>query len=278
MQKRRYGKDGELLSIIGFAGIIVKDEKQDDADRFAAEAIDRGVNYFDVAPSYGDAEIKLGHAIRGKRDKLFLACKTAERTSEGSEKELRESFHRLKTDYFDLYQIHAVASLDDVDVITGPGGCLETFVKAKEQGYIRHIGFSAHSEEAAEALMDMFDFDSVLFPYNWVNIHTSGFGKRIYTKAIAKNITRLALKAMALTVWGEEEREYPKCWYKPVADPELADLALRFTLSADFVSAVTPSHMELFRLAADIADDFRPLDKEEMRKIKEESIRYKPIF
>jgi predicted aldo/keto reductase-like oxidoreductase len=279
MIKRKYGKDNEYLSIIGFGGIIVMGEEQNDADRYVAEAIDRGINYFDVAPTYGDAQEKLGKALKGRRNNIFLACKTEKRTAAEAEEALQSSLEMLHTEYFDLYQMHAVGSMDDVKEIMGTGGCLETFRKAKEKGIIRHIGFSAHSEEAALSLLDCREFESVLFPLNWVNFNTSGFGIKILEKAIEKGITRLALKAMAYTNWAEgEEKKYPKCWYKPIDDPELAKLAVRYTLSKDISAAIPPGHMELFRMAADAAETYIPLCQEEEEMLRIRSGGISPIF
>lgn len=164
LPKRQYGRTEEQLSIIGFGGMVVKDVTPKEAANFVAEAVDRGVNYFDVAPFYGNAQQRLGPALKPYRQKCFLACKTLERDAIGAAKEMRESLKLLKTDYFDLYQLHALTDVDEVEQAFGSGGAMETILKAKEDGTIRHIGFSAHSEEAAHAAMDHFEFDSILFP------------------------------------------------------------------------------------------------------------------
>lgn len=279
MEKRKYGKQGDFLSIIGFAGIIVMNETQKDANDYVAEAIDNGVNYFDVAPSYGNAEERLGPALKEKRNDVFLACKTEERSAKEAENALIASLKKLKTDHFDLYQLHAVTTKEDVDTIMGKDGCIEFFEAAKKKGLIRHIGFSAHSEEAAISLMEQYDFDSVLFPLNFVNVHNDKFGLKILEEASKRGITKLALKAMALTNWGkDEEKKYPKCWYKPIDDYSIAKLALKFTLSKDVTAAITPGHMELFRMAVDIASDIRQLNPEEEESLKKISQELNPIF
>ena len=165
MEKRAYGSTDEKLSIVGFGGVCVMNETPDKSVNIVAEAIDRDVNYFDVAPFYEDAQEKLGPALEPHRKKIFLAVKTMERTVEGVDRELAESMRLLKTDYLDLYQLHAVTTSDDVKQILGPGGALEAFVKAREKGIVRYLGFSAHSEEAAIRILDAFEFESVLFPY-----------------------------------------------------------------------------------------------------------------
>lgn len=171
MEKRKYGKTNEKLSVVGFGGIIVTNEDPSSVSRIVAQAVERGINYFDVAPTYGNAEELLGPALEPYRKSVFLACKTAKRTKEEAAEELRQSLQRLHTDYFDLYQLHAVKTLEEVDQIMGEGGAIEIFLEAREQGLVRYLGFSAHSEEAAITLLGRFEFDSVLFPLNWVCWH-----------------------------------------------------------------------------------------------------------
>ncbi|MGE5200411.1 MAG: aldo/keto reductase, partial [Rhodospirillaceae bacterium] len=153
LERRALGRTGERLSIIGFGGIVVMNATTQEASSRVAEAIDAGVNYFDVAPSYGNAEEMLGPALEPYRKNVFLACKTTERGREGSQRELDQSLRRMRTDHFDLYQLHAVTTKDDVEKIFAPGGALETFVAARKAGTVRFLGFSAHSVEAASSLI-----------------------------------------------------------------------------------------------------------------------------
>ena len=172
--------------MIGFGGIVVMNATPDDASAAVGMAIDSGVNYFDVAPSYGDAEIKLGPALEPFRKDVFLACKTGMRTKDGARKELEQSLKNMRTDHFDLYQHHAVTTLEDVDTMLGPGGAMETFIEAKAEGKIRFIGFSAHSVEAAMAMMDRFDFDTILFPFNYATWNAGNFGPQVMARAKEK--------------------------------------------------------------------------------------------
>jgi aryl-alcohol dehydrogenase-like predicted oxidoreductase len=279
MDKRQLGKTGEMLSTLGFGGIMVMNETPSFASRLVAQAVDRGVSYFDVAPAYGDAEERLGPALEPYRSSVFLACKTGQRMAKEASDELHRSLGRLRTDHVDLYQFHSVTTLDDVDRITGPGGALETFVRAREQGLIRYIGFSAHSEEAAVALLDRFEFDSILFPLNWVCWHQGGFGPRIVKKAQEKGTGMLAIKAFAKRRFEEnEERKWPKCWYSPVETFEEAALALRFTLSRPITAALTPGQPDLFEWACDAADQFAPLSEDEASLVERRSEGLQPIF
>jgi len=279
LEKRRYGRTGEELSVVGFGGIIVMDEDASSASRIVAQAIERGINYFDVAPSYGNAEERLGPALEPYRESIFLACKTAKRTKEEAAAELHRSLQRLRTDRFDLYQLHAVTTIGEVDQIMGEGGAIEAFLEAREERLVKYIGFSAHSEEAAIALMDRFEFDSVLFPFNWVCWHQGNFGPRVVEKAEQKGVALLALKALAKRKWKEgEERKWSKCWYAPVDTPEEASLALRFTLSLPITAAVSPSHAELLWWAYEAAEKLKPLSKEEAALLSKRSKDLDPIF
>ena len=252
MERRQLGNTGQMLSVLGFEGIVVMDESPEDACRYVAKAIERGINYFDVAPGYGNAEERLGPALEPYRDNVFLACKTGKRTAEEAKVDLHNSLERLRTDHLDLYQFHGVTTVDEVKAIFGPGGAMEPVLAAKEQGLIRHIGFSTHAEDAACLMLDRFRFDSVLFAVNITCWTKGNFGPRIVSKALDQGVGMLAIKALAKRPIADgEERKWPKCWYRPIDQPDEAQAALRFTLSKPVTAAICPAHAELLWLACD---------------------------
>lgn len=281
--KREY-KDGVKLSVIGFGGIVVMGHEQAKADRLVAEAWERGINYYDVAPSYGDgeAEIKLGPALEPYRKSAFLACKTGRRDAAGAEAEFERSLKRLKTDHFDLYQFHAVSSMEDVKKILAPGGAAEFFLKAKKAGKVRFVGFSAHNAEAGVALLDAFPADSVLYPVNFACWEAGGFGEQIMRKAKERGAARLALKGMAHRPWpkglARSERKYPNCWYQPLEEMEKARLALRWTLSQDVTAAVPPGDATLFGMAVEIGAGFKALNGAERAEVARWARETEPLF
>lgn len=280
MEKRKLGKTSEHLSIIGFGGILVMDETPQESSRVVATAVqERGINYFDVAPSYGNAEERLGPALEPYRKSIFLACKTGKRDAIGAEAELHQSLKRMRTDHFDLYQLHSVTEMDEVEQIFGPGGAMETFVKAREKGFVRYLGFSAHSEEAALAVMERFSFDTILFPISWSVWYAGKFGPPVVAKAQQKGLGILALKALCKRKWREnEEHKWKKTWYSPVDTFEEASLALRFTLSQPVTAAVSPGHPEFLWWACDIAEKFTPLSQAEEQEVARRSVGFDPIF
>jgi predicted aldo/keto reductase-like oxidoreductase len=144
---------------------------------------------------------------------------------------------------------------------------------------VRFLGFSAHSEEAAIALMEHYAFDTILFPFNWTCWHKGGFGPRVLAKAHELGMGILALKSLAKQAWKEDEvRKWNKTWYSPVDTFEEANLALRFTLSKPITAAVSPGHQEFLWWACDIADNFTPLTPDEDAQLRDWSKNLQPIF
>jgi len=279
IEKRALGKTGEMLSIIGFGGIVVRDATTAVAAETVKLAIDKGINYFDVAPSYGNAEVMLGPALEPYRKDVFLACKTQKRTRDEARTELEQSLKNLRTDHFDLYQFHAVTKTEDVEQIFAVGGAMETVLRAREEGKIKYIGFSAHSESAALAMMDRFPFDSILFPFNMVCYEQGNFGPAVMEAAKQKGVARLALKMLARGPWPDgAKRTYPKAWYEPILDAETARAAVRFTLSEDVTAAIPPGDVDLFNLALTLASDFQPLSPEERAEILAGTRSLQPLF
>ena len=282
MQQRPFGTTGSALSLVGLGGVTLVDKTQAEANRIVAEAQSKGVTYYDVAPSYGrdqETEKRMGPALKPYRERSFLACKTTCRDKAGALAELERSLNHLETDYFDLYQLHAITTKAEVDQAFAPGGAMETILEAQQAGKIKHIGFSAHSVEAAFLALDYYDFVSALFPINFVNFFEGSFGEQIVQKAESKGTIRLALKAMARTHWKEgQHREFAHCWYEPISDPHFAELALRWTLSQSVTAAVPPGDLRLFEMAVEYASRFSPITEPEIAELRAYAKGLQPIF
>jgi len=281
---RRPFQGDTRISILGFGGLMLAPMEPGEATRLVHEAIDRGVDYFDVGPTYpvndiGRCEKLLGAALSGRRDGVFLACKTTQRDAEGARRELDESLARLGTDHFDLYQFHGVGSMQDVERILAADGAATALLKAREEGKFRHLGFSCHSAKAALALMAALPLDSVLFAVNRICYAQGGYGPQILAEAKRRNTARLAIKPLAKCPWPEGVTpRYPFCWYQPFEDVAEARQALRFTLSEDITSALPPADAGLFRMCLDLVDDLPPLSKEERAVLLRPQADLEPIF
>ena len=165
LPRRPYGPDAIELSVIGFGGIVVKDAEPEHAKRVVAEAVERGINYFDVAPTYGDAEEKLGPALEPYRKNVFLACKTGQRTAERAQEEFDRSRQRLRTDYFDLYQLHDWKPRYPIEE------SIETMALQQEQGKTRYIGVSNFNAEQIGRALSVAFFHSNQPRYNLFDRH-----------------------------------------------------------------------------------------------------------
>jgi len=280
MPKRLLGKTGVRLSIIGLGGIVVMNEIPEKAEKLVHESIEAGINYFDVAPSYGDAELKLGPALKSWRNKVFLACKTGQRDKNSAWEELQKSLQRLQTKYINLYQLHGLTTEKDVETALGKDGAIEAFFQARKEGIIKYIGFSAHSPKAALKAMREFDFDTILYPINFVTHFRSHFEEEMLSEAKKRNLGILALKAMAKQQWSKDtdRKQHPKCWYQPIDEPELAKLALYWTLAQGITAVLPPADEQVYRNALKFAPEYRKLTKPETNKLKQIAADLNPIF
>lgn len=279
IERRSLGKTGEKLSVVGFGSFVLNGMSSDAARRLVGDAVEAGVNYFDVAPTYGNAQELLGPALEPHRQDVFLACKTTQRRQTEAAAELDRSLKQLRTDHFDLYQLHAVTTPQEVETILGPSGAIHAFETAKKAGKVRFLGFSAHSVEAALALIDRYDFDTILFPVNYATWNAGNFGPQVLARAREKSMGILALKAMAKGPWPKDATRFAaNCWYEPFLDSAEALLALRFTLSHPVTAAVTPAHEPCLRLALKLAPQFTPLDAVEEAILKQKAMNTGLIF
>jgi len=271
LPRRVLGRTGAKVSIVAFPGLALAQLNQEEATAGVHKAFDQGINHFDVAPAYGDAEIKMGPALEGlDRSKIFLSCKTKMRDKDGARKELERSLTRLKTDHFDLYQMHHIRWTKEVQQALGPGGAMETFLKAKEEGKIRHIGFSAHTTKGALEMMKGFPFDSVMFPLSYVDYLNFDFGKAVVEMAKERGVAVLAMKAIYAGAWPAGAERTRKWWYRPLEKDDEIELALRFALSQPNVATTVPvSYLDLLDKCIKGAKAYRPITDAEVAKLRE---------
>ncbi len=281
MPLRALGRTGLKVSIVGYSGLALR-ESQERCTASIHEAFRRGVNYFDVAPAYanGECEQKMGIALQGlDRAQYHLACKTKMRDKEGCRQELERSLERLKTDHFDVYQLHHLVQPADVKKIFGPGGAMETILKAKEQGKIRFIGFSAHTTKAAVEALRQFPFDTVMFPINYVEYFNRGFGREVLEAAKAHGAAVLAIKAMNAGAPKPGEQLKHKWWYRTLEEQDEINMAWRFSLSLPgVVAGFSPGWLDLAERAITAGYAYRPITESESKKLLEMAAGQGSIF
>ena len=253
---RDLGRTGYRISAVAYGGIVSMNDGQENSDRYVSWAVEQGVNYFDVAPSYGDAQEKLGNSLIPYRKNVFLACKTGQRMRKEAEEEMKASLAMLHTDAFDVYQLHGISSTEEVDRAFGPGGVMELMREMKEKGIARKIGITAHSEEAALKAIGLYPFDTVLFPFNWHMMTAHGMGKRLIAEAKRRGMGVLCMKSMIERAWTDDgerrDSKYPKSWCKPFdteTQPELLAAAVKFAYSLGVDTIIPPGNYDHFSFA-----------------------------
>jgi len=268
--------------VVGFPGLALTKCDQEKGTAALHDAFDRGVNYFDVAPNYGngDAEIKMGIGLQGMdRGKYFLACKTHKRDQAGAQMELDRSLQRLKTDHFDLYQLHHLVTPAEVKQALGPGGALDVVLKARDQGKLKYIGFSAHTTKGALEAMNTFRFDTIMFPINFVEYYTRGFGKEVMALANEQGAGLISIKPISWGTWPKEGQKSREWWYRSVEEPAQIQLALRFALSQKGVTAAIPtSFVDLLDKTIEAARGFKPLDPQAVAQLQDMAANRESIF
>jgi predicted aldo/keto reductase-like oxidoreductase len=279
---RPLGRTGHRSSVLAFGGAAFFGDT-DDARAAAAleDALARGVNHVDVAPSYGEAERLLGPAIARHRDRLFLACKTRERRAPKAREELHRSLERLRTDRIDLYQCHAVSDAYDLERLLGPGGALEAIVEARDAGLVRFVGITGHHCAVLREALARFPFDTVMFPVNPIQAadpRPATDYRPLLAATIARAIGAIGIKAIALAPWATRAEQTHTTWYRPSVDP--ADMArrLRFALSHLIATTVLPSDTRLWPPLFDAVASFEPLADDEIESMIGDAYGATPIY
>jgi aryl-alcohol dehydrogenase-like predicted oxidoreductase len=280
MQKRRLGRTEHESTVVIFGGAALASVSQKEADQAMALALRHGVNHIDVAPSYGEAELRLGPWMERHRQDFFLACKTEKRRKEEAAEALRRSLERLRVDHFDLYQLHGVTELDGLEVALGPGGAMEAILEGREEGLLRFIGITGHCPATQVEALKRFDFDTIMFPLNFVlRAHRSERNdwEELLKLAKEKDVGVMAIKAITKGPWPTEAHAY-HTWYEPFDDQEAIDRALWFTLSQDVTAAVSAADVRLIPKVVDAAERFRPLSQEQQTQLVATGSQLRPLF
>ena len=279
MQSRRLGKTGHMSSIIAIGGAALGTVTQAEADKGMNLAMEHHINHIDVAPSYGEAELRIGPWTARYRNEFFLGCKTQARDKKTAWESIKRSLDRLKTGYFDLYQFHGVDDLETLYAILSPGGALEAVLEARTQGLIRNIGITGHRPFVYLEVLNRFDFDTVLFPLSRVHaghINDQNNFLPLLEYASRKDVGILAIKAVSKRAWPDSNRAY-HTWYEPFDDQTNIDRSLWYTLSMDVDTLPMPSDLSLWPLVISAAERFNSLSPDDQATALADVKQYQPI-
>nr|WP_321306110.1 aldo/keto reductase [uncultured Sphaerochaeta sp.] len=283
MEYKAFGKTGHTSSRVLFGAAAFWDVSQKEADKTLGLLLDNGINHIDTARSYGDAELRIGPWMKEHRSSFFLASKTNKRTKEEALVELKETLTRLQTDYIDLWQLHYLVEPDEWKTTMSEGGALEAAIEAKEQGLVRFIGVTGHGVEAPSAhlrSLEVYDFDSVLLPYNYTMMQNSLYREqtqKLFEVCKKRDIAVQTIKSLARGELGEKEKIYAT-WYDPLTDEASIQRAVHWVLSNEQVFLNSTGDIRILPHILKAAQETirKPSDEEMEALVKKEAIT--PLF
>jgi aryl-alcohol dehydrogenase-like predicted oxidoreductase len=255
MEYRRLGRLGHQSSVLIYGAAAVAEQPQDVADASFEEALNAGINHFDVAASYGDAELRLGAAMHRMRDRIFLATKTGERAQDAAWRQINVSLERLQTDHVDLMQLHAVGDLDELDLATGADGALHAAVRAQEEGLVGTVGITGHGHQAPATHLEAlrrYPFATVLSPINPVlarDLEYLNAYEALVDEVERQDAGLMIIKSVAQRNWPDGVEKAYTTWYEPLDEQRPITAAVAWVLSHDEVTGIaTPSDVRLLPL------------------------------
>ena len=268
MEKRRLGRTGHNSTVVTFGTAGIGRVSQPVADAAVEQILAHGVNHVDIAPSYGEAMERLAPWMPKIRDRVFLGAKTRERSRAAAWQNIESCMQRLGVESFDLFQLHSVGTMDDLDLVTGSGGALEALVELRDRGLTTWLGITGHGPDAPRVHLEAlkrFDFDTVMFPLNatlYCNAEYREAAEELLAVASERDVGIHTIKMLARGGWGNGEREH-STWYDPHRDQSDIDGALWWLLSQPMHTAPSVGDVELLPRALDAAERFRRLNAEE---------------
>ena len=283
MQTRVFGRTNHASTIAIFGAAAFWQITPAKAEEVFDQVVAAGINHIDVAPSYGQAEERLGPILANYPDKFFIGCKTMERTREGARAEMHRSLEKLGRERFDLYQFHAVTQFSELDEIFAPGGALEAVLEARQQGLLKYIGITGHGVDAPAIYLEAlrrFDFDSILFPLNFVQYTNPVY--RSNTEALIKecrqkNVGTMVIKTITKGPWNEREHTHTT-WYEPFSDQAMIQKSVDFALSQDVTGLCTAGDITVLPLVLEACQNFKPMAPEEQESLIQSAGQYQPLF
>src|SRR3954452_4875582 len=269
IERAPFGATGHDSSRAVFGAAALGKVSKGDADRALELLLEHGINHIDVAASYGDAELRIATWLRRNPDTFFVASKTGERTYRAAREEIRRSLDRLGVDRVDSIQLHNLVDVIEWDTALSADGALEAALEAREEGLVRFIGVTGHGLSVPEMhrrSLERFRFDSVLAPYNYVQMEDPRYAETFEALAggcAGRNVALQTIKSLARRRWDGREHT-AATWYEPLRDQTDVDLAVHWVLGRPEAFLLTTGDVELLPRLLDAADRFeqRPSDEQ----------------
>jgi aryl-alcohol dehydrogenase-like predicted oxidoreductase len=268
ISRASFGATGHDSSRVVFGAAALAAVSQDEADRALDELLEHGVNHIDVAASYGDAELRVAPWLRRHPDAFFLATKTDERSYSGAREQIRRSLDRLGVGSVDLIQLHNLVDVIEWDTALSAGGALEAAVEARDEGLVRFIGVTGHGLSVPamhRRSLERFAFDSVLAPYNFVQMQDGRYAETFEALAgvcAERGVALQTIKSLARRRW-DGRPHTASTWYEPLREQADIDLAVHWVLGRPDAFLCTTGDLEVLPRLLDAAERFdaRPPDE-----------------
>jgi len=283
VKTRRLGRTNHESTIAIFGAAAFYEVPQKQADETMELVIASGINHIDVAPSYGQAEQRLGPWIKTERSRFFLGCKTMERTKEAAKTELHHSLEMLRTNSFDLYQFHAVNTMAELDQITGTGGALECVLDARDEGLITNIGITGHGLDVPRIFLESlnrFHFDTVIFPLNFILYANQVYrqaAETLLAECAHQDVGVMIIKSVAKGPWGEKQKKNTT-WYEPFIDKDWIRRSVHFALSQPVTGICTAADVSLVPAILEACEAFETMNLGEQEELISQSINFEALF
>ena len=271
MQRRRLGRTGHESSVAILGGAAFWDSTVEVVAEAFARATAAGVNHLDIAPQYGMAEDLAGEVLPPYREGMFVGCKTLERTADGARAQLERSLGKLRTDHFDLYQLHAVTTDEELAAVLAKGGAGEALRRARDEGLVKAIGITGHFQEAPRLFrtaVERLDLDTVMLPVNPPMLALPDYRTHfdaLLALAAERDLGVMAIKAVARGPWRTEERT-ATTWYEPHRNAARIREGVRFALSFPITGFAMPGDVTLHEASLAAAAEFTPLGAAEVEQ------------
>ena len=283
IEKQPFGNTGHSSSRVIFGSVCLSQATQDAADNVLETLLEYGINHIDTAPSYGDAELRLGPWMKQCREQFFLATKTDKLTYQDAREQFQRSCDRLQVDRVDLLQMHNLTDVVQREIAMRPGGALEFLIEARDRGLARFVGITGHGILAPKMHLQSlarFDFDTVLLPCNYLLMQNPNY-RTDFNQLISfcgeNNIAVQTIKAPARGLWGDKPRSH-NTWYEPLSDEGAIFKAVQWVMGNSGLFLVSTGDMQVLPKFLAAAADFQKSPSDEAMEAMVAKQGMQPLF
>jgi aryl-alcohol dehydrogenase-like predicted oxidoreductase len=268
---RRLGRTDHASSLAILGAAAFWDATTGDAQPAFEAALRAGVNHLDIAPRYGEAERALGPLIPSHRNELFIGCKTTRRNADGVRAQLEESLSLLGCDAFDLYQLHGVCDVEELDL---RADAVAAIMQARDEGLCRYVGITGHDVTVAASHLEAlrrYDLDTVMFPVNrrvWADPDYRRDAEALLDECATRDVGVMAIKSVARRPWPAGVERHATTWYEPYTSDDDIEAAVQFTLSVPGVHVIaTAGDAKLLPRILTAVEGFEPLSPDALEPV-----------